>query len=128
MAWADIRSSALRGVVLTLAVMALVMRVAIPQGFMLASPETGAGPQLVICTGHGPLKSDPTAPAGKTRPDSPCAFAGHGVGAAPQAAPAIQQLAPVAIREPRLTLPRDAVPGRGLAAPPPPALGPPLNV
>jgi hypothetical protein len=127
MAWAETRSSAWRGVLLTLAVLALVMRVAVPQGFMV-SGEAGSGPQLVVCTGHGPLKTDPSSPAGKSRPDSPCAFAGHGVGAAPQPAPAIQLVSRALPPEPHAALPVDAVPGRGLAAPPPPALGPPRTV
>jgi hypothetical protein len=126
MAWADIRSSALRGVLLTLAVMALVMRVAIPQGFM-TTPSAQGGLELVICTGHGPLKSDPSAPAEKSKPDSACAFAGHGAGAAPGPSPLIEAAAfPVVRAQPR-AIPADLAPGRGLAAPPPPSLGPPLT-
>jgi hypothetical protein len=127
MAWAETRSSAWRGVLLTLAVLSLVMRVAIPQGFML-SGEGGAGPQLVICTGHGPLKSDPSAPAEKSKPGSACAFAGHGSGAATDPGPQIDAAAVFTTLTPARPLPADLAPGRGLAAPPPPSLGPPLTV
>lgn len=128
MAWADFRQVSGRGVLLALAVMALVMRVAIPQGFMLASPDAASGPQLVICTGHGPLKAGPVAPADKSRPDTPCVFAGHGAGAAPPTAPQAEALAFLSPAEPQRPIPGDALPGRGLAAPPPPSLAPPLTV
>jgi hypothetical protein len=128
MAWAEIRQGALRGVVLTLAVMALAMRLAIPQGFMLAGSETDAGPQLVICTGHGPLKTGPASPAEKSKPGSACVFAGHGAGAAPEPPPQIETAAfPATAGLPR-AIPADLAPGRGLAAPPPPSLGPPPTV
>jgi hypothetical protein len=127
MAWADSRSSALRGVLLTLAVMALAMRLAVPQGFMTA-PSAHGGPQLVICTGHGPLKSDPSGPAEKGKQGSPCVFAGHGGGATPEAAPQAPAATLFASEAPAGAIPADLAPGRGLAAPPPPSLGPPLTV
>jgi hypothetical protein len=127
MARADIRSGALRGVLLTLAVMALVMRVAVPQGFMTA-PTVQGGLELVICTGHGPLKTGPSAPAEKPRPEAACAFAGHGAGTAPEPLATVETIAFASPAEPARLVPADVAPGRGLAAPPPPSLGPPLTV
>lgn len=124
---ARIRSGAWRGVLLTLAVLALVMRIAVPQGTMVSGPAQGTGLQLVICTGAGPMKA-PDAPAQKSTPDKACAFAGHGFGAAPEPAPQVEAAQFVAFVRPAGAVPADLTPGRGLAAPPPPSLGPPLTV
>jgi hypothetical protein len=113
---------------LALAVLALVARIVVPAGFMPA--QTAGGVALVICTGHGPLAidgpQDPKAPKPGSRSDAPCAFA-----AAPSAAPpppVVTVLAePYAISvDPGRRGPvADLIPGRGLAAPPPPSQGPP---
>jgi hypothetical protein len=124
---ARIRAEAWRGVLLTLAVLALVMRIAVPQGFMVASNTLG-GAELVICTGSGPLKTAPDAPADKSKSDGACAFAGQGVGAAPEAPPALAAASFVGTVADKPIVRPDLAPGRGLAAPPPPSLGPPLNV
>jgi hypothetical protein len=116
----------LRAAFLTLAMLALVVKVAVPTGFMVASPGSGAGFPLVICTGHGPMIAHPNGEKGgeKARSDAPCAFAGHAVSAAPPiSAPlpgsfffANVLASPAGVR---------LAPGRGLAAPPPPSQGPP---
>jgi hypothetical protein len=111
---------------LILALLALWMQVLVPTGFMVST--TGGNPGLVICTGHGALDlSNPSHP-GKAPPSktaAPCVFAGHGLATAtPEpvriAAPAYASAAPLALK------PEQASPGSGLAAPPPPARGPPL--
>jgi len=129
------RTGAWRHVWMTLAVLALAMKVMIPSGFMAAPTQTG-GITLVICTGHGPLKIESEgarqggagkrAPADKPGHDAPCVFAGHGAAApAPEPVPTeVARLAPA----PSSAAPapaRDLTPGRGLAAPPPPSRGPP---
>jgi hypothetical protein len=111
-----------------LALLALVLKVVVPPGFMLAD-TSGAGVALVICTGHGPLTlghaGEHKAPPAKSRADAPCAFAGNitptapvAIGPAPSAA-LIAQAARI--------IPLDQAPGRGLVAPPPPAIGPPTH-
>jgi hypothetical protein len=109
------------------AMLALFVQGLAPPGFMLA--RSGDSAVIVLCTGHGPALSlaDLTghpAKAPKSKPDAPCAFAGHGLGAAPPlsarvAAPFDPISAPTRLA--RL----DLTPGRGLAAPPPPSQGPP---
>lgn len=110
-----------------LAMLALFLQLAVPQGFMLA--RSGGQPAIVICTGHGPLLArvddhGVPAKAPKPKPDGTCAFAGHG--GTPTEAP---QLTLAAVRFERLAAPAvpplSTTPGRGLAAPPPPAQGPP---
>jgi hypothetical protein len=117
----------LRATFLTLAFLALVMKVAVPSGFMVAAPGSGAGFPLVICTGHGEInKTVPDGKGGdsKSKSDAPCAFAGHAAPPTPEVGPEIaaatfaHMAAPNAIRF-------DLAPGRGLAAPPPPSQGPP---
>ena len=117
---------------MTLAFLALVMKVAAPPGFMFAAQGNGAHSApafaLVICTGHGPLdlakdKDGQT----KQRADAPCAFAGH---AAPPT-PALGASTPrprLAEYKAPLAVFADLMPGRGLAAPPPPSQGPPLTL
>ncbi len=122
------RSDGLRGVFLTLAVLALVLKVLVPQGYMVSNK--GDGFPLVICTGHGVqtvagANHDGSKAPLQKKTDAPCAFAG---GVTP---PAPSQLAvlsePYATQADRIVdlRPRDLTPGRGLAAPPPPSQGPP---
>ena len=113
---------------MTLAVLALVIKVAIPAGFMLGA-QTDSAPAIVLCTAqgavtikpHGQHEKSPT----KSAHDSPCAFAGHGatfVASEPVSIDAAEAIA-YAPSAPRLVA--EAVPGQGLAAPPLPARGPP---
>jgi hypothetical protein len=131
------RSAAWRHVCLTLAALALVMKVLVPPGFMAAPQADGSHFPLVLCTGHGAVTLEAggvlpdggpskKAPGEKSSHDTPCVFAGHGAGAPPQSLldPAPAEFAAyrsAAPRQPR----RDISPGRGLAAPPLPARGPP---
>lgn len=111
----------------TLATLALVLQVLVPSGFMAARTEGGA--TLVICTGHGPWQGPAGDHGQPTRAPSSdqghaCVFAGHGgvTVAAALALPARSTFAYVPLSTAALA---DLLPGRGLAAPPPPALGPP---
>ena len=121
------RSGGWRGVFMTLAVLALVLKIMVPQGFMVA--DRGAPFPLVICTGHGPMQvlpqgHDPSKTPEK-KSDAPCAFAGSvtpptpslvATIAEPYSQPALQI---AAIRSNYIA------PGLGLAAPPPFTTGPP---
>lgn len=115
---------------IALAALALMVQVLIPQGYMVSADPAARG--LVICTGHGPLLSlddhgHPAKAPGKSGADSVCGFAAHAAGAPP---PSLAALIPVAF-EPQAVAaaPRlDLVPGRGLAAPPPPSHAPPSRV
>ncbi len=110
-----------------LAMLALFLQVAVPPGFMVG--RTDSGPAIVICTGHGPLQIGQDGPGKPGKPSKAtqagaCVFAGHGGFAPPPglANPASRRIARIvetAVSE------LDLLPGRGLAAPPPPSQGPP---
>lgn len=131
------RFDAWRRVFMTLAVLALAVKVAIPAGFM-AAPRVAQSPfALVLCTGQGAMvlgpdgalhkAGEPTkAPDGKSGHDAPCAFAGHGQGALSAALTVAAPVSFVAYRVAQVAEPADLAPGRGLAAPPPPNRGPPI--
>jgi hypothetical protein len=113
-------------VVAVAAMVALAFAVIVPPGFMPARAADGVGLTVVICTGHGPLQigaaQDHQAPVKKSK--AACPFAAAAT-APPPTAPAVLQgsvrfaaLAPMIVG--------DQSPGRGLAAPPPPAIGPPV--
>jgi hypothetical protein len=110
-----------------LALLALFVQVLTPSGFMVGRQDGHAA--IVICTGHGPAASlsdliGHPAKAPQSRHDAPCVFAGFGVGAAPAlAALIVRPIAPAP--QPALLARLDLIPGRGLAAPPPPSQGPP---
>ena len=117
---------------LLLLVGALLARSIAPDGWMPVVNAAG-GIEITVCNGTGPDDRMVLSPDGKVHHkapvkgqlgDHPCAFSGLGVANAPppQLALAIPTLAPQAVPEPRRV---HLVPGRGLAAPPPPATGPP---
>jgi hypothetical protein len=115
-----------RGVATTLAAVVLLLRILVPAGYMVDARAPGDG--LVICTGHGPLQvghGDSKGPAQKSA-DTACPFAGAVTPVTPPAPAAIAQPQPVIFAAAAVSpLPRDLAPGRGFAAPPPPAQGPP---
>jgi hypothetical protein len=116
-----------RGLAAGLAVLALLVQVLAPPGFMVAR-ERGQ-PAIVICTGHGPVLSRDDlgghpGKAPKSRPDAVCGFAGHGAGVTASALSAVSTSAPWSSPDP-VASNADLAPGRGLAAPPPPAQAPP---
>jgi hypothetical protein len=91
---------------------------------------------IVVCDGHMPdgmvmpgmsHDVDQKAPAKKPAGDHPCAFAGLGIADSPP--PQIAVVVPPLPAIDAPVLARLAIlPGRGLAAPPPPATGPPALV
>jgi hypothetical protein len=123
-----------RQVLLTLAILAVALKVLIPPGFMAAAPSNDLPFAIVLCTAQGALTIGPgeSLPAhgksdqpAKSSHDSPCVFAGHGLGAPP---PTPADLGPaefVAYRAPVASTPPGLAPGRGLTGPPLPARGPP---
>ncbi len=117
-----------RGRGFALSLVALLLQILVPAGYMVQSGSQG--PALVICTGHGPLLATDLrhpAKAPPVRPDGPCVFAGHGVLATPTAALVLPATAIGYDAAPERRL-QDLAPGRGLAAPPPPAQGPPTAI
>ncbi|WP_334160619.1 DUF2946 family protein [Phenylobacterium sp.] len=124
------------GLWLVLACLAVVLKVLVPPGFMVAGPVHHTPFPLVLCTAQGMVTVDAGAPSGEASdPDgqpggqpadgAPCAFA-----AAAQFAPPPGLVAPdlVEFASFQAIAPRPLVhlaPGRGLAAPPLPARGPP---
>ncbi len=115
------------GLAACLAIAALFLQVLVPPGFMVG--QTAGGPAIVVCTGHGPLQirsQSPGKPAtpSKSADSATCVFAGHG-GVAPAPVLSIPMSTRFAIvAEPAVAAP-DLLPGRGLAAPPPPSQAPP---
>lgn len=116
-----------RGVFLTLAALAVAMKVLLPPGFMVGKADGGF--PLVICTSKGvEIVHQDGAPAdsgSQSGHDAPCAFAGHGAGAAPPSLAAPEAVAYAAYAAPPIRPLVGLAPGRGLAAPPLPARGPP---
>lgn len=128
------RSETWRHVCLTLAMVAVAMKVLVPAGFMTRATTNDLPFAIVLCTaegvamvepggvlpGHTDDRSDQTASH-----EVPCAFAGHGVSAP---APNLLDIQSVEFMAFQVVAPPsrpDLTPGRGLAAPPLPARGPP---
>lgn len=122
-----------------LTVLALAVRFAIPAGTMLEKPaEEGDLPTLVVCTSAGmiTIKADGFGIPGKNAPakhqdngksGEPCVFAAVAVNVAPPLPAVLDLPAPVAAPAPFWAAVQQR-PGEGLAAPPPPATGPPSLV
>ena len=116
------------------AFLALALQLMFPAGFMAAEPGQAHGLPIVICTAQGQTVADWTVPAphdgrnhAPAKSMAGCPFAGHAVASDPPAPTVLAT--PVAFTA--LPAPARAwtvVPGRGLAAPPPPAIGPPQTV
>ncbi|CAN5483857.1 hypothetical protein BH10PSE4_BH10PSE4_30400 [soil metagenome] len=124
----------MRGAFLALALLAVAFKVLVPAGFMTASqPANGLPFALVLCTGQGPvvvpsgdaLGHRDKAPADKPAHDAPCPFVSHGVAAPPPSALAIAKVEFVTFEPAPPARRVHLAPGRGLAAPPLPARGPP---
>lgn len=129
--------------------LALLVRAVIPAGFMLApTGQGGAGPiPIVLCTEGGTIQALLAAdgslvedggtgdkPAGNDGHSdggvdhAACVFA-HGTAATGPVDPAGSAAAPLMrIEAPAGAMVLDLVPGRGLAAPPPPATAPPVLI
>lgn len=123
---------------MALLALTLISRVLIPAGYMVAPAAAGALPNIVICSGTGPMTMAATKVApghedhGDTgrhdggQADHPCAFAS--ASAAVDLVAVSHPAAALAIPEDRVVIdPLAPRPGLGLAAPPPPQTGPPLT-
>ncbi|PXA79884.1 hypothetical protein DMC25_21540 [Caulobacter sp. D4A] len=129
-----------RDAFMALAVLAIVLKVLIPAGFMPgAEPRNGLPFALVLCTADGAKTVSPGAlldthqsdqrhdqnDGKQQHHDGPCPFAAQGPAAPPvEVALAAETLVAIETEAPS-ALARTVAPGRGLAAPPPPATGPP---
>ncbi|RHW16795.1 hypothetical protein D1610_13800 [Sphingomonas gilva] len=131
--FAGIRDGSLMPRPIALAILgaALLLRVLIPTGWMPAHGADGAT-RITLCTGMGLVQAwvdaDGTIhdkqPREKSAADQPCAFAGLAMaGDLPDVA-ALLEAAALPIATPLATRSSTAI-GQGLAAPPPPATGPP---
>lgn len=116
-----------------LLVLALLSRLLIPAGYMVAPAQAGTLPTIVVCSGTGPVTMKMAMPGhrdDKQQHDEaagkhPCAFASASaaVDLAATLHPAPVRLVPATDR---VAVERMAPrPGLGLAAPPPPKTGPP---
>ncbi len=125
--------------------LAIAIKIAIPVGYMVAPQALAAGlTPIVLCTAEGNVTAfmdgdgqilahgeEALANDHQGLPSdhdgSKCAFAGQGVPlAAPQAASMAVQFE--AVVSPTAIQPSFVAPGLGLAAPPPPKTGPPIQV
>lgn len=136
----DQRRATPPSIFMVLAALALAIKVMIPAGFMTAkSPAEDLPFALVLCTAQGAVIVQPGELASQTHDgdqdpasgaahDSPCAFAGHAAGAPPpnlldaRSVEFVSHLALAAVEVVHFA------PGRGLAAPPLPARGPPSQL
>jgi len=118
------------------ALLALVVRALIPAGYMVAEASTAEGRYLVVqmCDGHGAsqvidldtgklVKKSKTPGTSDSQNDAPCVFAMAAAVSLPLLA-AEPVLLRHSIPAERVSI-SDVRPGRGIAAPPPPATGPP---
>ncbi len=121
------------------ALLALLVRAIVPAGYMLAEADTGQGRYLTVemCEGHAAkvidldtgTQVDPSKLPGKaddTGNDAPCVFAGAASVATPVAI--VEPVEFTATNDVAFTIDRSIRPGRGIAAPPPPATGPPSTL
>lgn len=119
---------------LALAMLAVAVRVLIPAGYM---PGGAGQAAIVLCTSQGlqtaylPQDAEKRSPvddhSGKSQTHHPCAFASAAHVFTPQAEAAhVPVLWRAQTSEPAWD--PSVAPGRGLAAPPPPSTGPPLQI
>ena len=122
-----------RDAFLVLATLAIALKIMIPAGFMPSVDPRDGAIALVLCTSEGvkvvdrPPGSHQTGEHdGKPAHDAPCPFAAQGAATPPPAMAAFAEAEPIAHVEPSARIARTVIPGRGLAAPPPPPTGPPV--
>ncbi|MBV9510334.1 MAG: hypothetical protein JO303_08655 [Caulobacteraceae bacterium] len=113
-----------------LAFLALAFAIVVPPGFMPANRADGQGFAIVVCTGHGPLQlgqsSDHKAPPGKSKAGAACLFAANVT--SPLLPVLVVGARPATFGVVTAAAVSQQAPGRGLAAPPPPATGPPVLI
>lgn len=123
-----------------IALLAVLVRAILPDGFMLAHADTGSGRYLTVkmCDGHnapvqvidldtGKQIDVSKLPGKQEERHAPCVFAAAMAAlAAPDAL--VEPVVFQRVQDVRFTLVRDLRPGRGIAAPPPPSTGPPSAI
>jgi hypothetical protein len=128
-----LRSS--RALVALLLALLLAGRMVVPTGWMPVRTEQGL--TIMLCSGSGSgeawvdaagklHRGRNPAQGGKGEPKDPCPFGAISAPAALPAGPVLAALAPIPAQAPA-PAPRVVTIGRGLAAPPPPATGPPYS-
>jgi hypothetical protein len=123
-----------RRVCMIAAFLALALQLMFPPGFMAAEPGQAHGFPIVICSAQGQTVVDWNVPAAHDPGHKPvpgktmagCPFAGHAVASDPPA-PTVLPTPVVFAAAPEIARAYTGFPGRGLAAPPPPAIGPPVS-
>ncbi|GAA0728908.1 hypothetical protein [Sphingomonas japonica] len=124
------QSGAARGIFVAAAFLVLLLRTLVPSGFMPV--ETGGTIVVQICSGYGPASIE--IDLGKKAPgkhhkasDQPCSYAGF-------AGPLLAQLGPAVLSAPLPVIMLSSgaaiadLTVHRLAAPPPPAIGPPQDI
>ena len=122
-----------------IALLAMLVRAIVPAGYMLAEADTGQGRYLTVemCEGHAAKvidldtgkQVDPSKLPGKAKGDgkgAPCVFAATASFATPIAIAEPVQF--VVSHDVEFGVDLNVRPGRGIAAPPPPATGPPASI
>jgi len=122
-----------RALVALLLAVLLAGRLAVPAGWMPVRTDTGFA--IMLCSGTGPSEGWIDAagklhrghkPSGESEAKDPCPFGALTAALALPAAPALAVIALPALAALPLFSPAVAI-GCGLAAPPPPATGPPAS-
>ncbi len=120
---------------MTMAMLAVMIRVLIPAGFMVAPGPDAGGSRIVICSGQGAVEvlvdglghqTKSPADHGEARGgEHPCAFASLATAPLTSDQALVSASADYAdpVQAPGISAQR---PGLGLAAPPPPKTGPPI--
>lgn len=117
--------SRIRIAALTLIFGALLLRAALPTGFMLA-PGAAGGVQITLCDGIAPAHHH--GDQGRHREGAqPCPFA-IALNPASPPAPALLLAPPAPLPAPAIVPPRHAAPRLAYAAVTPPATGPPATL
>lgn len=127
-----------RHVFLTLATLALALKVLVPSGMMVsAEPRNELPIPIVLCTALGAVSIEPGAPLSghgdqdqseKAKHEAPCVFAGHGVGAPASLAGDLDRVEFAAYAAAAPLLAPSVSPGRGVSGPPLPPRGPPAQL
>jgi hypothetical protein len=119
---------------LTLAMLAVGLKVLVPAGFMPDARSNALPFAVVLCTGQGMVTLQPGETLSRDgvpekapiqAPHQPCVFAGHGLAAPPPALLDHALADPVGFREPPPLRLIDLTPARVPTGPPLPARGPP---
>lgn len=140
-----VRRPSIRLAFAVIALFAIALRAVVPAGYMIAPRAEDGAVMMALCsehgttqvridlrtgevvsdTGTGPSPSDGDAPAAK-KWSAPCVFAMAATLAPPELGPGVPHRLHVALADAPSAAP--VAPGRGLAAPPPWATGPPAQL